>query len=314
LLCAGVALLVLAAATACDGSTARRRGPPAASTTPASPSSAGVAGPCGTGTRPPAAYRHIMWIWMENHMFDQVIGNADAPYETALAGQCGTATDYAAVGSPSLPNYLGATSGDIHGIHDDAPPSSHPLDVDNLFRQVRALGGAEKSYQESMSTNCDLGSTGSYAVKHNPAAYYVGGDDRSACMADDVPLGAPDQGQLRTDLDRDALPTFSFVTPNLCNDTHDCSVDTGDKWLEQWVPVILASNAYRSGAMALFIVWDEPTPMPFIAVSPTIPPGTKVSTRMDHYALLHTTEAMVGISTFLGRAATAPDLRPAFGL
>ena len=251
---------------------------------------------------------------MENHTVDQVVGNTDAPYETMLAAQCGTATGYEDIGSPSLPNYIGATSGDTHGIHDDGPPSSHRLAVDNLFRQVRALGGTEKSYLESMSSNCELGSSGSYAVKHNPAAYYVGGDDRSACNSDDVPLGSIDRGQLRTDLDTNTLPTFAFVTPNICNDTHDCSVRTGDQWLQQWVPVIQASDAYRSGTMALFIVWDESTPMPFIAVSPATPSGTKVSTRMDHYALLRTTEEMLGITNFLGRATAALDLRPAFGL
>jgi hypothetical protein len=54
--------------------------------------------------------------------------------------------------------------------------------------------------------------------------------------------------------------------------------------------------------------------MPFIVASATTPPGTKVTNRMDHYAILRTTEAMLGIGTFLGRAATAPDLRSAFGL
>ena len=54
--------------------------------------------------------------------------------------------------------------------------------------------------------------------------------------------------------------------------------------------------------------------MPFIAISPTTQPGTKVTNRIDHYALLRTTEAMLGIATFLGAAATATDLRPPLGL
>lgn len=251
---------------------------------------------------------------MENHTADQVIGNSEAPYETSLGTECGTASDYAIVGSPSLPNYIGATSGDVHGIHDDAPPSTHPLDTDNLFRQVRAAGGTEKSYEESMPANCVLESEGTYAVKHNPAAYYVGGDDRPACLSNNVPLGSLENGELRHDLDANTLPTFSFVTPNLCNDTHDCPVQTGDQWLQQWVPLIVASSEYRAGGMAVFIVWDEPTPMPFIAISPTTQPGTKVTNRIDHYALLRTTETMLGVVSFLGRAGTAADLRPAFGL
>ncbi|HVM66563.1 MAG TPA: alkaline phosphatase family protein [Acidimicrobiales bacterium] len=60
-------------------------------------------------------------------------------------------------------------------------------------------------------------------VKHNPAAYFAGPGDRAACQADDVPLS-----QFAPDLAAGRLPTFSFVTPNLCDDTHDCSVATGD--------------------------------------------------------------------------------------
>ena len=29
------------------------------------------------------------------------------------------------------------------------------------------------------------------------------------------------------------LPTVSFVTPNMCNDMHDCSIGTGDTWLQE---------------------------------------------------------------------------------
>ena len=111
---------------------------------------------------------------MENHDRQQVLGNPTAAkYEVGLAHQCGTATRYSTVGSPSLPNYLGATSGDTWGIHDDSGPSAHPLTVDNLFRQVRAVGGTERSYEEAMTSPCQLAPGGDYAVKHNPAAYYT---------------------------------------------------------------------------------------------------------------------------------------------
>ena len=82
---------------------------------------------------------------MENHRYADVIGNAAAPYTSQLVRACGAATNYAIVGSPSLPNYIGATSGSTFGITDDNSPSSHVLTADNLFRQVRAAGLTEKS-------------------------------------------------------------------------------------------------------------------------------------------------------------------------
>jgi hypothetical protein len=266
-------------------------------------------GPCGGSATPPTVYAHVIWIWMENKKFNEVIGNSDAPYETSLARLCATATQYSSIGSPSLPNYLGATSGSPHGISNDGSPADHPIPANNLFRQVREQGGTARSYQESMGGNCKMDSSGRYAVKHNPAAYYVGGSDRSACQADDVPLGGLEDGALRHDLDANTLPTFSFVTPDLCNDTHDCSVRTGDRWLQQWVPVLLASSSYAAGSTAIFVVWDEDSPMPFLAIAPTVPTGTVLGAGIDHYALLRTTEEMLGIPTRLGAAAHAPSMR-----
>src|SRR5579864_2129105 len=280
---------------------------PGASAPPALPAGAAptAATPCGTSARPPATYRHVVWIWMENHAYGSVIGSSHAPYQTQLTRQCGTATHYATVGSPSLPNYLGATAGTTFGIGDDDGPGSHHLTADNLFRQVRAAGGTERSYEESMPANCALSSGGEYAVKHNPAAYYQGGGDRAACQADDVPLT-----QLPADVAAGRLPTFAFVTPNLCDDTHDCSVATGDAWLSAFVPTLLASAEYRAGSMAIVIVYDEDTPMPNAFIAPSVPPGTVVTVPVNHYALLRATEEMLGLGALLGRAAAAPDLRP----
>ena len=295
--------LVALALVACDGRSA-------APTTTINPN----AGACGGGRAgPPPNYAHVVWIWMENHTYGQVIDSPSAPYETTLAHQCGTATHYSAVGIPSLPNYLAATSGGTWGVADDAEPPAHPLTVDNLFRQVMAAGRTERSYQEGMPGPCDLGASGSYAVKHNPAAYYVGAEDRAACRADDVPLGSLDAGPLVDDLAADTLPAFSFVTPDLCHDTHDCPVAAGDSWLALWVPKILASPAYRSGTTAVFIVWDEPTPMPNIVVSPSTPPKTTATEAFDHYSLLRTTEELLGLP-LLGDAAGASSMRAAFHL
>jgi hypothetical protein len=103
------------------------------------------------------------------------------------------------------------------------------------------------------------------------------------------------------------------VTPDLCDDTHDCSVATGDRWLAAWVPRILASDTYRSARTAVLVVWDEYTPMPFIAAGPAVAPGTTVSVPLDHFALLRTTEEMLGLG-LLARANGAPSMRMLFGL
>ena len=254
---------------------------------------------CGATITPPARYDHVVWVWMENHSFSQVMGQADSPYVNSLAAECTTASNYQQVGKPSLPNYIGATSGDTWGIADDAGPDTHVLTADNIFRQVRAAGGTAVSYQEAMPSPCATESSGTYAVKHNPAAYYQGADDRAACQRDNLPL---DQ------FHPDALPTFAFVTPDLCNDTHDCPVSTGDQWLANFLPPLLLSNTYRQGRTAVFVVWDEDSPMPFLAITQTAPAGGVITDPVNHYSLLRTTEQFLCLPP-LANAATAVSMR-----
>ena len=82
-----------------------------------------------------------------------------------------------------------------------------------------------------MPSNCDRSDSGRYAVRHNPAVYYtrIG----AQCRRSDVPLGTASAGALATDLRRGTLPSFAFVTPDLCNDMHDCPIATGDAWLRR---------------------------------------------------------------------------------
>jgi phospholipase C len=277
-----------------------------------SPSSAaGVR--CGTAQSARTTYRHVIWIWMENHPYDEVIGSSQAPYTNRLAAACGLATNYHNITHPSLPNYIAATSGNTWGIADDNPPSSHPLAVNSIFQQAGSAG----SYQESMPSNCDLTSSGTYAVKHNPEAYYT--NIRAACAADNVPIGTTSSGAFATALNNGNLPKFSFVTPNLCNDMHDCSVQTGDAWLQSWVPKITASPSYQAGNTVIFITWDEDDSasgnhVATVAISPYTGPGTRSAIAFTHYSLLRTTEQLLGITTFLGNEASAASMRPAFGL
>jgi Phosphoesterase family len=289
---------------------------PAPSTAPATASSSvplPVGTLCGVAAAAPARYDHVVWIWMENHTADAVLDSADAPFERSVAQACGSSRSYRSVGSPSLPNYLGASSGSTHGVRDDGSPSAHPITGDNLFRQARSAGGTSRSYEESMPGACTLEAAGRYAVKHNPQPYFVDDIDRAACQSDDVPLGTLQGGPLVDDLAGGHLPTFSFITPDLCDDTHDCSVATGDAWLRDWIGLITGSATYRAGKTLVFIVWDEPTPMPLLVIAPTVPAGTTAAQPFDHYSLLRATEDALGLPA-LGSAATATSMRDAFHL
>lgn len=249
----------------------------------------------------------------ENKTYSQVIGNASAPYMTQTARQCASVSTWsdAGLGLPSLPSYLAMTSGSTQGVTSDSNPSGlPPITADNIFRQVRASGQSQKSYMEDMPSNCRLSASGLYAERHNPEIYYQGPGDRTACATNNVPMGTVSSGNLARDLANNTLPSFSIIVPNVCNDMHDCSVTTGDTWLSQWLPVILASQSYQGGKTAIFVVFDEDTPVPNFVVAPSVVPGTVIHGSYSHYSLLRTTEEMLGIGPKLLNAGTALSLRP----
>ena len=142
---------------------------------------------------------------------------------------------------------------------------------------------------------------------------------RSRCVLHAHPPRLPGRGRparhdrarsFRTDLANGTLPAFSFVTPNLCHDTHDCPVAEGDAWLRSWVPRILASPNYLAGDTVVFLTWDEDdgsasNRVALIVVSPSTRPGTESATSFDHYSLLKTAEQLLGIRSYLGHAGDA---------
>jgi hypothetical protein len=261
-------------------------------------------GPCGVATRPPEVWRHVIWIVFENERYSQIIGSSSAPYINNVANECGLATNFFAETHPSLPNYIAMTSGSTQGISDDRGPSGHPLTVASIFS---LLGANWRALQESMPSNCDHFDSGSYAVRHNPAAYYA--NIAARCAKQDVPLGPTP----------DISARFTFITPNVCNDMHDCGVGTGDRWLSTFLPKILASGQYLSGSTAVFITWDEDDyssnqRIATIVVAPSTPVGKRSTVRFDHYSLLRTTEELLGLKPLLGNAARAASMRAVFHL
>src|SRR5205085_1699402 len=114
-------------------------------------------------------------------------------------------------------------------------------------------------------------------------------------------------GPYQTAVANDQLPTFTVVIPDLCDDTHDCPVDQGDRWLSWWLGQTLGGPTYRKGSTVVFVVWDESRPMPFIAIAPTVRAHTVVTIPIDRCALLRTPEELLGIRGRLGAARTAPS-------
>jgi hypothetical protein len=68
---------------------------------------------------------HVFVIMMENHGYNQVIGNPSAPFMNAYAYKVNLATNYFAVAHPSLTNYLEIVGGSNFGVLNDNSPDWH---------------------------------------------------------------------------------------------------------------------------------------------------------------------------------------------
>ena len=262
------------------------------------------AGPCGTTTTAPT-YRHVIWIWFENH---DVMGSSSAPFFNSIASKCGLATNYHNVTHPSLPNYVAATSGtaSLEQLYSDCSPSD---DCSSSAPSIFGQGETWKAYEESMPSSCDPSNSGDYAVRHNPPAYYPA---LTTCSANDVPYP-----QLATDLASNALPAFSFITPNVIDDMHDGTVAQGDTWLSVAVPALLSSDAFTQRRSLLFVTWDENDDSPgnevaTLVIARDVPAGFTSQVPYNHYSLLRTIETAWGLAPLTANDAAATAMSDFF--
>ena len=260
------------------------------------------------------AFSHVFLIVMENEESSSIVGNPAAPYVNGLASRYGLATNYYAASHPSLPNYLALTAGSTFGMTSDC--TTCYVGASNIADQVEASGRSWKAYMEDMPAPCYTGAwSGTYAMKHNPFMYYNDIRTNAArCAAHVVPFS-----QFSTDMSAGHVPNYVFITPNMCNDMHDCRVSTGDGWLQRMVPTITGSAAFQNGGV-LFITWDEGASsagccgnssggrVATLVISPLAIAGYRSGIAENHFSLLRTIEDAwhLGQLGAAGNAATTP--------
>lgn len=281
--------------------------------------------PCGALTRQynaasPPQYAHVVVIMEENWSYSHFVASTAAPYLKGLASGCGNEANFHAATHPSQPNYMAATSGIASGV---GATVANP----DIFSQLQSRGQTWKAYEESMPVNCSTSSASPYKPGHNPAVFYTDLRSPNGCALNDVPL-AP---ALSNDIAKDTLPTYSWITPNLCNDWHwqtgcpeasSARVAAGDAWLAGLIPQLTAMQSYQNGDTVIIITFDEgeggtngvncadpayyPThpdcQIPTVVISPYIAAGSVDPTDQSLYSLLGTTEDILGVGR-LGRAA-----------
>ena len=224
------------------------------------------------------SFNYIVTILMENHDLSEIIGSSSAPFMNQLASSWSLATGYSAINHPSLPNYLSLISGQDFASWStsDCPPGPgcNAGNAPNIVDRLDSRGLTWKAYMEDYPSSCttrcspgdcylgDGGISGRYAARHDPFVYFDDIVNSSARCSRIVPANssgdvAPDDLFLADLQSPSTSSNFMWLTPNLCNDTHDCPVSTGDTYLSMLVPKILASKLFTHQKAALFIAYDE---------------------------------------------------------
>lgn len=257
--------------------------------------------PIGLPAKPPAsASSHFALVVMENREYGDIVGNADFPFTNRLLRSSALATDYHAITHPSLPNYISLLAGDTFGIGSDCTDCS--VRASSLLDQLDAARVGWRAYMEGLPRPCFAGaSAGGYAKKHNPFLYFA---NRTCKEVYPYP-------RLASDLRARRLPSFLWISPNVCDDGHDCSSRTADSFLAGLVPSLVGGLGPRG---VLAIAWDEGTSdagccglarggrVPLILTGPGARAGVRIGTPASHYSLLAMIEDRFHLAHLRGAA------------
>src|SRR4029077_4414258 len=101
---------------------------------------------------------HVLIVVLENHSYENVIGNSQMPYINGLAATSGYVST-TALSHPSLPDYLALTSGSIYDNPPDTTPQSKTYPGPQFTDELANAGIGWKAYMEDMPVACDLTDT-----------------------------------------------------------------------------------------------------------------------------------------------------------
>ena len=255
-------------------------------------------------------FDHIVLILFENKEFGSVIDNPLMPIYNKLGHEYTLLTQYYAIMHPSLPNYIALMGGDTFGI--DSNCNDCFINQRSLPDLVEESGRTWKGYFEDMPEPCFLGDKINYVQKHNPYVYF---DpirlNTERCQKSVVPLT-----DLQTDIGTNSLPNFLFIKPNLCHDSHDCSLDITDGWLTNLLNTLVPALDAQSPSYLVAMLFEEgqgshtccglPEPgggrVPVVLYSPLVKNGFEDPTPYTHYSMLKTISQAWGLP-YLAHAA-----------
>jgi len=262
--------------------------------------------PCGHAGAPLARQKVVVFAF-ENRTWSGVGGTQfqSMPYLNNLAKQCATFASYTEPNTSqnSATQYVGTVTGNTHNtvLNDYSPSASCYSTSNNIFRQARAAKRTAINYVEGATRGCQVGTDN--AAKYIPDLYLWGSNDRFYCTAQVRPL---------SEFNPNNPPNFAFITPNLCDDGHDCGNATVNAWAQKHIQPVLNSLAYKYGDVTVIVWYDEDHPAPNMLLNVHARAGVK-TTPIDWGSELRLWESLNGFR-LLGHAVGAANIRALAGI
>jgi acid phosphatase len=270
-----------------------------------------LAGGCGAGMHgisPPPAVSHVFLVVEENHSYSEVIGNSAMPYLNGLASHYALATQYYADAHPSIPNYFMLTVGELETSNDGFTGT---IMDDNIVRELVKANKTWHSYAESLPGAGYLGGDAYPYVRHHNPFTYLSDAVGTTQAGNIVPFS-----QFSSDLAAGTVPDFSFIVPNVLDDAHDGSLAAADQWLNANIAPLFQASSFQSGGL-LIIVFDESVStdlsyggghVVLVLAGPRVKHGYQSTTFYQHESTLRLVLSSLGLGSFPGKAAAAPDM------
>src|SRR5205809_818288 len=265
---------------------------------------------------------------MNNASAKEVYGSSAAPYMNSLANAYGYATAYSDVeAAVSDPNYLALIGASTFGLTADCYPTQCPVSAVNIVDRIEGAGLTWKAWAEDypVSQGCNLSpSNAQYNSKHFPFIYFQNIVNDPARCDNLLRANSVVTSSIETDDlflyslgSTSSVANYNWLTPNQCDDIHDCSLSTGDKYLSQLVPKILSSTVFATQNAALFITFAESSGssvgnVPAIWAGPIAKTKFQSSKSYNHYSVLTTLETAWGLSPLTSKDGSASAMTEFF--
>ena len=263
--------------------------------------------------------KHVVMVMEENQSYSTVVGNTTIwPNLNNLIDHGALPTNYYADSHPSIGNYFMLTTGQLLTTDDS---STTVWTVDNIARRMLASGVSFRVYAEGIPQGYLGGNTGLYVVRHNPFAMLSDVADNPQVANETIwPFT-----QFASDVANGTLPEYSFIVPNLDDDTHNGTPQQADSWLQANVIGPLSSySPFEPGGDGILIVdFDEAETSDIthggghiaaVLWGPNVRAGYQQtsSTIYQHESMLRTEMEALGLTNPPGAAATAPSMAEFF--